>query len=44
MLEGSPHPSSAVLSGGLDLAEAETHGLRLQGSRESLLRVLPAHS
>jgi DNA-binding HxlR family transcriptional regulator len=43
VLEGSPQLVLAVISGGLDLAEAETHGLRLQGSRQSLLRVLPEH-
>jgi DNA-binding HxlR family transcriptional regulator len=41
VLSGSPHMILAVITGGLDLAEAEARGLRLQGSRRSVTRVLP---
>jgi DNA-binding HxlR family transcriptional regulator len=42
MLTGTPHLILAVISGGLGLAEAEARGLRLEGSRESVMRLLPA--
>jgi hypothetical protein len=41
VLSGSPHMILAVISGGLDLAEAEARGLRREGSRRSVTRVLP---
>jgi DNA-binding HxlR family transcriptional regulator len=41
VLSGSPHVILAVITGGLDLAEAEARGLRLEGSRRSVTRVLP---
>lgn len=38
---GPPPRVLALLSGGLGLAEAEERGLRVTGSREAVLRVLP---
>jgi DNA-binding HxlR family transcriptional regulator len=41
VLSGSPHLILAVITGGLDLTGAESRGLRLEGSRTSVTRVLP---
>ncbi|TMK27317.1 MAG: helix-turn-helix transcriptional regulator [Actinobacteria bacterium] len=41
VLSGTPHLVLAVLTGGLELAEAEALGLRCEGSRASVMRVLP---
>jgi DNA-binding HxlR family transcriptional regulator len=41
VLIGSPHLVLGVISGVLELAAAERLGLRCQGSRESVMRVLP---
>ncbi|MEY9905130.1 DNA-binding HxlR family transcriptional regulator [Catenulispora sp. MAP12-49] len=40
-LTGTPELLTAVLSGELDLAEAQDQGLRLDGDPDALLRVLP---
>jgi DNA-binding HxlR family transcriptional regulator len=42
VLTGTPHLILAVISGGLNLEDAEARGLRCEGSRESVMRVLPA--
>jgi DNA-binding HxlR family transcriptional regulator len=42
VLTGTPHLILAVISGALSLAEAEARGLRCEGSRKSVMRVLPA--
>lgn len=41
VLSGSPHIVLGVFSGALELADAERLGLVCEGSRESVLRVLP---
>jgi DNA-binding HxlR family transcriptional regulator len=41
VLTGTPHLILGLISGGLDLGQAEALGLRFEGSRKSLLRVLP---
>jgi DNA-binding HxlR family transcriptional regulator len=41
MLSGSPHLILALVSGHLELAAAEALGLLCEGSRESVMRVLP---
>jgi DNA-binding HxlR family transcriptional regulator len=42
VLTGTPRLILAVISGGLRLADAEARGLRCEGNRESVMRVLPA--
>jgi DNA-binding HxlR family transcriptional regulator len=41
VLSGPPHAILALITGGLDLAEAEARGLRCEGSRRSVIRILP---
>jgi DNA-binding HxlR family transcriptional regulator len=41
VLTGTPHLILGLISGGLDLDEAEERGLRCEGSREAVIRILP---
>jgi DNA-binding HxlR family transcriptional regulator len=41
VLTGMPHVILALISGALGLGDAEALGLRCEGSRESVLRILP---
>jgi DNA-binding HxlR family transcriptional regulator len=41
VLTGSPYVILALISGALSLDHAEARGLRCEGSRESVLRILP---